>query len=138
MRKLTFAMNLSLDGYIAAPGDDRRTRPRGRARAARHPDAGGPGSACGRAAHAGPAADGGAGRVRARDSLRGPARARPYRGIPIARPARSGRGRSACARAIRSIRSSSAGSAALARSVVVSTWSSICSAVAISASSSAR
>jgi hypothetical protein len=22
MRKLTFAMNLSLDGYIAAPGDD--------------------------------------------------------------------------------------------------------------------
>ena len=60
------------------------------------------------------------------------------RGIPIARPARSGRGSPACARAIRSIRSSSAASAALARSVAVSTWSSICSAVAISASSSLR
>jgi hypothetical protein len=28
MRKLTYGMNLSLDCYIAAPGDDLRERPR--------------------------------------------------------------------------------------------------------------
>ena len=60
------------------------------------------------------------------------------RGMPIERPARSGRGSAACACAMRWTRASTAAPAGAARRATVSTWRKSCSAVASSSPSASR